>query len=466
MPASTHADVVTVQAFERAQLRAGEVVERTPGAPEYCPEHAYVPKHSHVVAGVHLGGGSAAKSVLVAAGIGPDVRFTTVGGLDASASVGAGFACPLPGAVRHVSFDGSIEDCDGTAAGALGELVPSRRLACVAATREGDAFALRSTHGGDHAGKAAAGGFAWERVASWAHSEDDETLGAVGGDADLLAGLRTSAGAINVARMGADGEQLVMAQESAQEARIFDIATGKRVRSVWCTHGPTAAIAARFPAVSPNQELLAIAEGPVCSIWDPRTGGEGSNACISRLTTAASDVLDVTTSEALAARNLLLVAGSDRSIAVFDVRKWAKLSVDAGVLKFAANGLAVVGVAQHEPYEPATIVATGIDTELRAVDIMTNVSAIDAARKRQAVAGGSANGKGAQASPAPEAVSPTADVGLQGAFRQRLATASHCRAGWHGAPSSVLGTDAAVAMSTHAELFVVCGTAAVKSGAA
>jgi hypothetical protein len=470
MPTSTHACVSTTQAFDRAPLPEGKVVVRTPGAPEYIPEYPYAPKHSRMVAAAHFGGSAAA---LAAGGVGGEVRFATFGTSD-DGSLGdlrrGSFALPLPSQegsasgsarVAHVSFEGTIDGCEAaaTATGALGELVAGRRLGCVAATREGDAYALRS------APRGASSGFAWEQVASWRATEDDETLAAVGGDAALAAGLRTSYGALSVARMGTDGEMLLMADEATHEARLIDVATGKRTRSIWCTHGPTGVVVARFPSVSPNQELVAVAEGPLCSLWDPRTGGPGSNACISRLTLAGAEVLDVATSEALAARNLIAVASDDRSVSIYDVRKWAKVSVESNVLKFATNGIAVIGTAEDKPFVPCAVFATGIDSEARVVDAVSNASTVDANKKRQAIEerGGTVDsmGKGGLGTASNGAKGAASDdaaaeaTGPQGVFRQRLASSTHCRAGWHGAPVRVCGgAAAAVSLSTHGELFL------------
>jgi hypothetical protein len=375
-----------------------------------------------------------------------------------------------PAGVAHVSLSpsarlatsASADDVDLDAE--LAELVAGPRTSVLVGTVDGGIFALQSSLPG--ASERLAGEKAPRRAGSSSASNGTR-------DADLVAiarwdasdegsagcasqalrlGMPSSASTFALARYGtagrADGaaSHIAAAVEFANEVRLFDVQTGANLRSVYTAHGPTEVLPALMPGLSPNQELLFVAEGPVCSVWDPRTGGRGSNACISRLTLHGVDVVDLAVDAALAARSVIIAAAADRSITSYDARKWAKIAVEQNALKYAPSGAAVIGVDGSRPYEPTAVLVTGIDSEARCVELQTSASTMAATRVReQRKAAGLIDDDDKTAAP------------LQGTFRQRLASSMHCRAAWHGAPVRGAFNDgqfAAAALSTHGQLFM------------
>lgn len=307
--------------------------------------------------------------------------------------------------------------------------------------------ARRSGAEGDHGAEEPRAQLTWITLAEWESTGEDEH------SSSQTRALLCRGPAISVARFGSsynsiDLHTVAVAHEYFNEARIFDLNTGAVAHRIYTTHGPVS-IQAMY-ASSSSSPLLCIAEGPIASVWDIRAGS-GSNACVSRLTLLDEHVTDVCCTHDFASRNVVATAATDRSVTIFDARKWTKVSVEQNVLKYAPVGIASAGVQCSAAYFPATVLAVGVDTEVRAVDILSSAST--SAAKALAVASKPTTTDSADAANANAPGTETAP--LQGTFRQRLASSQHCKAAWHGSPAqaAIGGSLWAIALSTHGEIF-------------
>lgn len=223
-------------------------------------------------------------------------------------------------------------------------------------------------------------------------------------------------------------DAICVSHEEARQVHIFDTTTGAATNVLELYHMPTRV--AQGP-----QNTLIVCEGCIVSSWDPRMSG--TNACVARLT-LLDDAMDAVYPHALRSgvpEHSVLVACCDRSLTVFDQRKWSRGYVESNVLKYYPTSCGIAGTVGHH----ADVLAVGVDAEARAITVP-----LDPAVQKKSAPKATA----AQDEPAP----------LQGAFRQRLATAVHCRSSWHGAATTAIGVPAALAVSTHGELFVATTT--------
>jgi hypothetical protein len=257
------------------------------------------------------------------------------------------------------------------------------------------------------------------------------------------AGVRSAFGGggwWGVAPSAADGGKLLLAHETSKRVQLVDAAAQRVAAAFHPMHMPTA-----LAVTSGGQALdsgFLLAEGRIVSLWDTRTAGSG--AAMSMLT-ALSDVADVVHPHSLGCTgvgsHIVITAGTDRALTVYDLRKWSKQFVAQNVLKFSLNSVAMVSAQQgaaavdarkgkHPKTEYGVFVAAGIDTEARVVDTATH----------------------AFGAPSAAASPTTADGPTMGPFRARIATAVHCDAGWHGAWASAPWHGLAAGLSTHGEV--------------
>ncbi|XP_072964108.1 uncharacterized protein [Typha angustifolia] len=102
-----------------------------------------------------------------------------------------------------------------------------------------------------------------------------------------------------------------------------------------------------------HTSLLAVAEGSQLSIWDLRTNHNGG--CIRRVSGSIGDVIYTVSS---LPSGEIAVGGSDRTVTIYDPRRWSALSRWVNCSKYEITGLSFSSV------DPAYIYVQGVDYEV------------------------------------------------------------------------------------------------------
>eukprot|EP00002_Diphylleia_rotans_P031485 TRINITY_DN6540_c0_g1_i3.p1 TRINITY_DN6540_c0_g1~~TRINITY_DN6540_c0_g1_i3.p1 ORF type:complete len:366 (+),score=52.07 TRINITY_DN6540_c0_g1_i3:69-1166(+) len=140
--------------------------------------------------------------------------------------------------------------------------------------------------------------------------------------------------------------ELATARYFTRQVRVFD----KDIlsREIYSSAPPSSICYVQGPGSSP---LVCLTEGNICSIWDLRSSE--SSGCVHRL---QPTVANLYSSAALA--NQLGVVGADRTVHVYDIRKWTIAGRWTGCLKYAANNI------QFNTADPSLCIVSGYDHEV------------------------------------------------------------------------------------------------------
>lgn len=222
-------------------------------------------------------------------------------------------------------------------------------------------------------------------------------------DAEAMPGAFDIGGAAGLAvlqHVPAFSHQLVVAREHFRDVRVFSsLRTNTMVRSLYPMHSP------RALSVADDAPLLALAEGPVASLWDLRA----AQPCVHRITTndAVADVVFVGTQ--------LFVGSENRSVSTYDARKWAKVASLQGITKHPIGNIV-------PSRDGARCVVVGTDTEAKLVSLVDKVQSVT---EQQA----------------------------SHSFRQKFENTVNCDYAWHGRWAANEARTAAVGMSATGEVF-------------
>ncbi|EKX49281.1 hypothetical protein GUITHDRAFT_104810 [Guillardia theta CCMP2712] len=161
------------------------------------------------------------------------------------------------------------------------------------------------------------------------------------------------------------GSQLAAARNFQKSVCIYDLNTGKETRKInlalmpysmtWVGNGRTDKMA--------GSGLLALTEFNFLSLWDPRVGGR--SACVARVSPCNSLLLTTAWGEGIVG-----CAGMDRSVYVYDARKWNVCGRAMSVTKSDIMKLSFSSVNSKIFY------AFGVDSQAKAVqeDVPVTVS--------------------------------------------------------------------------------------------
>ncbi|KAJ3677905.1 hypothetical protein LUZ60_001708 [Juncus effusus] len=104
--------------------------------------------------------------------------------------------------------------------------------------------------------------------------------------------------------------------------------------------------------VNGSSPLLSIAEGSQLSMWDLRSSNNGG--CIKRMSSSIGDVIY----SVCGSNNNVAIAGSDRTLTVFDSRRWTAVSRWINCSKYEITGLSFSSI------DPSFIYIQGVDYEV------------------------------------------------------------------------------------------------------
>jgi hypothetical protein len=169
--------------------------------------------------------------------------------------------------------------------------------------------------------------------------------------------VAVEAGWAGVALAPGNPSQAALARHFAKDVSIFD--GPLVVRTLHTLHRPNAvALLSPALAASPGGSgVVAVAEGPAVSVWDLRASGRGARVARLNAGNAAGPLYCLAASDGTGAP-LLGAAGADRSVLVWDPRKWATVDRWSNCLKYEAT--AVHFLAGNPQY----CVACGLDYEV------------------------------------------------------------------------------------------------------
>ncbi len=158
--------------------------------------------------------------------------------------------------------------------------------------------------------------------------------------------------------LSGDGRQLAVVRQWQRSLAIYDVATGGLVRSLHTSFGPNCVswLGAGGAGLLPDVEgLVAVAEHKCISLWDLRVGSTAPRAaCVQRLVpTATSPLYSVNWG-----RGVIGCCGSDRSVYVYDPRRWTIRGRAMGVTKTQAMSLSFSAA------DPRIYFVHGADTQL------------------------------------------------------------------------------------------------------
>jgi WD40 repeat protein len=155
-----------------------------------------------------------------------------------------------------------------------------------------------------------------------------------------------------------DGRQLAVARQWQRTLGIYDVGTGSLIRNLHTSYGPNSVswLGAGGAELLPGAEgLIAVAEHKCVSLWDLRVGGTAPRSpCVQRLIpTATSPLYSVNWG-----RGVVGCCGGDRSVYVYDPRRWTIRGRAMGVTKTQAMSLSFSVV------DPRIYFVHGADTQL------------------------------------------------------------------------------------------------------
>ena len=155
-----------------------------------------------------------------------------------------------------------------------------------------------------------------------------------------------------------DGRQVAVARQGQRSLGVYDVATGSLVRTLHTSYGPNSMswLGAGGEGLLPGAEgLIAVAEHKCVSLWDLRVGSTAPrSACVQRLIpTATAPIYSVNWG-----RGVIGCCGGDRSVYVYDPKRWTIRGRAMGVTKSQAMSLSFSAV------DPRIYFVHGADTQL------------------------------------------------------------------------------------------------------
>jgi WD40 repeat protein len=169
--------------------------------------------------------------------------------------------------------------------------------------------------------------------------------------------LSTEAGWTGVALAPDQPSQVAIARHFTKDITLFD--GPMAVRTIHTTYRPNAVqlLSSNVATDAEGGPLVAVAEGPVISIWDVRAAGRGAR--IARLSSSPhSGPFYCLAASSNGGVPLLGAAGSERSVLIWDPRTWRTIDRWNNCLKYEATSL------QFLSSNPSYCVVCGLDYEV------------------------------------------------------------------------------------------------------
>lgn len=344
-----------------------------------------------------------------------------------------------------------------------------QRVASHDAAGEDDMTRKRARVEGNEAGTATVSvSNRWE-VVQPAHSPLPSTIVAAAGECSPFAVAHGAPGWAGLCQLSLSGatETLISAREFFNDVRVVDVATSTVVRTYSTTHSPTAV------DVPPGQcNCVLVTEGCLATLFDVRCPSavismatalafaraataprgeeapEGSAVQASttetvvplvpgRLTSTMGDIRDVCHT----ANPNEVALCIERSLCVYDYRKFTRLFSSANVLKFAIASIAACG-------EGRAVVCAGIDAEVRLFPLQPKSASGPPPPPLTGSKGGVPSASDPQA--------PAPDDPSRSTFRTRLNSSVSCESTWQGGWVTAVnaGGRVAVGVSSDNEVFL------------
>lgn len=217
---------------------------------------------------------------------------------------------------------------------------------------------------------------------------------------------------------GAGGPTMCCTREHFMDTRVFDVEVGSIVKSIYHMSAPTSTAS----VVGLNQNAFLCAEGPLLACYDVRTPAVRS--AVHRVTLPSGFFSHVV---ALGEErsNEVATCSSDRSVIIWDVRNWTRVTTLPAVLKHATMSSTPLSGGRF-------LVCSGVDSEVR---VCTTTPSSTVPTKHATNAHSSSEECGASVS----------------SFRNRINDTEHCESTWHGAWCSLGNT--AVGMAITGEFY-------------
>ncbi|KAG7674469.1 hypothetical protein Ndes2437B_g00735 [Nannochloris sp. 'desiccata'] len=169
--------------------------------------------------------------------------------------------------------------------------------------------------------------------------------------------LSIEAGWTGVALAPDQPTQVVIARHFPKDITLFD--GPMPVRTIHTTYRPNAVqlLSSNVATDAEGGPLVAVAEGPIISIWDVRASGRGAR--IARLSSSPhTGPFYCLSSSSNGGVPLLGAAGSERSVLIWDPRTWRAIDRWNNCLKYEATSLHFLSS------NPSYCVACGLDYEV------------------------------------------------------------------------------------------------------
>lgn len=189
------------------------------------------------------------------------------------------------------------------------------------------------------------------------HGEDSNKFHIMGVEQLNPTSLSVEAGWTGIALAPDQPSQVAIARHFPKDITLFDGPIP--VRTIHTTYRPNAVqlLSSNVATDSEGGPLVAVAEGPVVSIWDIRAAGRGAR--IARLSSSPhTGPLYCLASSSNGGVPLLGAAGSERSVLIWDPRMWRTIDRWNNCLKYEATSLHFLSS------NPSYCVACGLDYEV------------------------------------------------------------------------------------------------------
>ncbi|CUG92914.1 Hypothetical protein, putative [Bodo saltans] len=225
--------------------------------------------------------------------------------------------------------------------------------------------------------------------------------------------------------------QAICSREHFLDSRIFDTEISAIVKSIQHMHGPTALTA--VTALGSNSVVFA--EGPLLAAYDSRLPSAKSAVNRSSLPVAAafSHVVDLGPQRP----HEIATCSSDRSVIIWDVRNWTRVTTLSAVLKYATMSTTPLSGGKF-------LVCSGVDSEVR---VCSTAPIVGKAQQQQPID------------------SEATTIPAVSSFRNRVNETEHCESTWHGSWTSDATGSVAIGMAITGEVYVARSIVA-PSGAA
>uniref|UniRef100_A0A0D3EWQ0 Anaphase-promoting complex subunit 4 WD40 domain-containing protein n=1 Tax=Oryza barthii TaxID=65489 RepID=A0A0D3EWQ0_9ORYZ len=146
--------------------------------------------------------------------------------------------------------------------------------------------------------------------------------------------------------------EVAVARELCKCIDIYDQDIHVRsLRTLW--YPSSFSFAQCMPQVNESGSMLAIAEGSQLSIWDLRTSNNGG--CVHRISGPIGGIIYSVCSSP---SGPIAVGGTDRTVTIYDPRRWSALSRWVGCSKYEITGLSFSSV------DESFIYVQGVDYEI------------------------------------------------------------------------------------------------------